>query len=295
MSAKITATIGLLRSISEMREQFEELQAAISTDLRWSMPDDYRLFVQHPVTCPYCEEEFENNRSYLVDTTQKRVRAIWKGSKKSYMMYSDHPHVSSTGAICFGGFPVDQPSGPLFTGLNPDSAYCGMKQWLQNLGHDCPEMQDIRNEDDDDDIEVCQFCDREFSAESDRWYGWSDALGNRVCWDCRDENVSCCAHCDEEFDNRSDVGELIYVESVDTSYCENCLNRFFTQCDVCYEYYRDGTVVSFTDKHSYSKHACETCLDDISTEACTDCYRLYETEDGPGICPRCTPSDQINQ
>lgn len=291
MSTLTTATISFLRSISEMREQFEQYQAALSTDLSWSMPEAYRLYVQHPVTCPYCEEEFDNDRSYLVDVTQRRVRAAWRGSTKSYMLYSTHPHVSSAGIICYGTFPYDQPSGPLFTGLNPDSAYTNMKAWLQEQDHDCEAMQDSVEEDDDEDLEICQFCDREFSADSHHWYGWSDALENRVCTNCRDENVGFCAHCEGEFDISSSQDELIYVESTDAYYCEGCLSNNFTECDICCQYHRDNTVCTFTTINGFYKTACQDCLETVSTQECVDCYRVYETEGDPGICPRCTSSE----
>ena len=68
--------------------------------------------------------------------------------------------------------------------------------------------------------------------------------------------IDTCTHCGKE-------GRLTIIDE-DTQVCDECLDAFFTQCEVCGEYWDDSYVEFFTLKDG--RLICEHCREDFEDE-----------------------------
>jgi hypothetical protein len=79
----------------------------------------------------------------------------------------------------------------------------------------------------------------------------TDDDGDLYCDLCAKEYLTYCEHCESYYRKDSRV-DFVYVDSVDETICSNCIDKDFSSCTNCGDYYLDGKL---------ENDLCEGCIE----------------------------------
>lgn len=96
--------------------------------------------------------------------------------------------------------------------------------------------------------EYCDCCEEYHRGDSHHVRGYG-----QVCNGCID-NFYYCEECGEYMNEEY----LHYIEHEDRYVCNDCLDRYYTRCEMCNEYFRDDEVRELED----GTHVCQDCYDE---------------------------------
>lgn len=131
----------------------------------------------------------------------------------------------------------------------------------------------------------CENCGDSISEDDSYW-----VHGNRYCREC----VTYCDYCEEYVL----VDDAMWIESVDSYVCDDCISERFTYCHHCDEYYRDEDI---TYLDNYDIHVCDDCLEDRYTECeeCGEYFRnreiIYDEETAQNYCHDCFEDMEVSE
>ena len=115
------------------------------------------------------------------------------------------------------------------------------------------------------------------------------------------ENVWLCPDCADEYGVCHDCGEIVALCDMrtgcdDESYCENCFNELFAECERCGDiFWRDDATEVYTHEGEYTETWCLECVDWYASH-CEHCDTYVENNDirnvdDNNICIDCCESD----
>lgn len=99
--------------------------------------------------------------------------------------------------------------------------------------------------------------------------------GHIICSDCED-HAYICEHCGELTDDR----EYTCYESAEGDVvCSDCIDKFYTECEDCGSYYREGSYqLNTAYRHGVQVVVCDDCIDRNYIQ-CDDCGSLFHQDD----------------
>lgn len=238
----------LLQGVAQRSAYWAEVKRNGSRLTTWKFKPNIQVYNNPSIKCCFCQEFVPTNRIWIVDRKEMRVISVWKSGRRQ-VLGGAHPHISGGGQICMGN--AEDPTEALFMGLNPNSAYHGVKNWLDgSLGHCCWEGSNRDRDDEDDERVRCENCERLMDSDEAVWAdddpycsncyharfffcdGCSEDIrvsndegltdpnsGERVCTECWNEEFFTCAGCDEEKSRRTELGETRDGQN----FCNECL------------------------------------------------------------------------
>lgn len=135
---------------------------------------------------------------------------------------------------------------------------------------------------------VCEDCG-EHLCEDDLHLVYDEYGYNRyVCDECLERNYTYCRECEEYYPNSC----MTYVAGIEDYVCDECLSRYYHRCEECGEYFREGDMYDARDKYGDEVEVCEDCADTFYVN-CDNCGELIHTEyavcgeAGSTLCPDC--------
>lgn len=144
-----------------------------------------------------------------------------------------------------------------------------------------------RDGDDDDRVE-CDECGCYVDSDGVTYVRNSRGYQVAVCQSCLERYYSYCDHCEEYYPN-DDVTRLHNGRY----FCEDCLNEYATQCDECGEWFEDEDkeTEEVHDDEDSTRCLCEDCRRD-DYEECDRCYGIWHVDfmfdgDGERVCTCC--------
>lgn len=272
-----------LRQLVKIRDQIVQQITATrytDTDVPWRINEDFSIFIDQPYLCAKCKEIIPNDHTYIVYNRLFNIYRYYEGDQHTSCT---HPHVGSGRAICLGFLTrtPDAAAEALFTNHDPTNTYSEYKEWLKRIGHSCSRAHA--------DKVVCAHCDDEMDSDNENWYGWSEAIGDSVCYACHSELTITCYKCDDIHYNDSD--DMIYIESIGENWCQSCADRYLAYCSYCEEYHREIDIAGHV---VHIGNVCTSCFDDNNhIEACAGCSDIFPVENlavgegGDNFCRTC--------
>lgn len=242
----------------------------------WSWVPGVVLFPE--VRCPYCKDVVKSRAVWKVQGNYLLGQAVPVAGQPLVLDRPRHPHATPS-TICMGN--ATDPLQALFNGLNPDSAWCDIADWLQGpyWEHSCEEMVSDEDEDEEDDRNSCESCGSRLDDGDE--YSFDDTI---YCESCFNDRAFYCDECDEKY-ARDDQN----LGADEYAYCDTCWNDKFFQCDECEKTcYRKNLVIDEDDQRVCNDctSTCQECTDPyISTESnycinhiltvCNDCFENH--------------------
>lgn len=154
----------------------------------WRLRDGVEIFIAPESRCSFCNETFETNRVYVLDSVNKAVPKQWRladgqAVRRGNKMY--HPHAFHTnGGICMN-HATTLPQ-LIFNSINTGVNYYA-PQYYWDVGHDCPKFPK----------KSCPFCNKRVPGfvlkhdYADRRFCSVDCVGKAAetrCYRCYNEH-----------------------------------------------------------------------------------------------------------
>ena len=256
-----------LRMISwEIRDGVKELEREKKEKMgdRWVM--NCRVYIDPEIRCPGCGEGVRLEEVWFVDEKRMRVlRVIGKGDE-DIPLPACHPHVDMAGNICMGDAPdVDT---ALWTSLYVGSAYYSVIEWLVEKGHrDCEELNRLG-------MSECYDCGCDLDPDEEYWED-----GEVYCSECYWKRWFICERCSGQRDREDEFK----VEN--TSLCQSCFDRVGYSCYQCGMNGFSCDAYSGADDNSY----CQDCWNALWAE-CEECWETDNKDEitsRGGVCEEC--------
>lgn len=263
-------SLDIAREVTAALAEAESVQA---TGWKWR-----KGVVLFPETrCPYCREAVRSRAIWLVEGNSLIGQAVPRAGRPLVLDPPEHPHATPSD-ICMGN--ASDPLQALFTGLNPESVFVNMIEWLQGeyWEHSCDAMAVAEEEESD-------THENEFCCEScNEWYDNDDSYSNGdylYCQDCFYKDYFYCVNCSEAHANDS------ACRAFGDSYCDDCFADKFFNCDECGATYKlDNSYYSESGNGPF----CEDCYDGkyFHCERCEgECSTDERYDDAKPICCDC--------
>src|SRR6266545_942619 len=115
----------------------------------WRLRDGIEIFIAPESRCSFCNQTFETNRVYVLDSLNQAVPKQWrlkdgKAVRQGNKLY--HPHAfHPKGGICMNNAKTLPQL--IFNSINTGTNYYG-QNYFWDVGHDCPETKKKK----------CPFC-----------------------------------------------------------------------------------------------------------------------------------------
>lgn len=144
----------------------------------------------------------------------------------------------------------------------------------------------------DDYGRVCDYCyehgEYGYCGDCGHYYRndylrYVESVSEDICDDCFEENYGYCERCDDPHPN----ADLIEVDGL--TYCQWCVDRYATTCELCGE-------LTFSPTEIDGTMICDNCYEN-ETEECSECRNIHlrnnMTEvDGEWFCEDCVPEEE---
>ena len=226
----------------------------------WTWQPGVVLFPE--ARCPFCQEVIRSKAIWIVRNNYLLGQGVPVHGEKFVLDPPRHPHATPS-AVCMGN--ATEALQALFHGLNPESVYVDMYNWLEGpyWEHSCRQLERSRNGEplEDDDRFLCDVCNRWFNDDDSNRYG-----NQTLCANCFSNVAFYCGACGEATDH--DDGQL---GSDDDNYCRTCWEERFFECAKC-EQPRRLDLVAYTNPDDGDRY-CNVCA-----LYCADCNTAIDPE-----------------
>lgn len=215
--------------------------------------------------CPFCESVIKSKAIWVVEKTKLIGQVVPISGRELILNEPDHPHALDTGVICFGNAYDSMQA--LFGGLNPESVYTDMADWLRGeyWRHDCEEMGKGSR---------CSNCEER--VDEDESYSFAEDI---YCESCFNVVTFFCNNC-METESRDDF----YSDPNGRAHCRRCFDRRWFKCEACDNVESQEDQMMF-DGDSY----CSDCWSEryFNCSECGDDFELSEQRGDEGECSEC--------
>ena len=137
---------------------------------------------------------------------------------------------------------------------------------------------------------TCEYCGCTLTEEETY-----DFNGHIACEDCED-HLFVCDCCGEVKDLRD---YFVHNEEEDEIICEYCAVNYYTRCDECGTYVRNGDTYDATDMYGHDVQVCRHCAEEYYV-VCANCGDMvhidnatYDNYDGEYYCDDCWDDNDV--